>query len=75
MDLLLNEIELMREVAAGRPVIPAEQPDPVCGVSVGADEAALEASFDGSTYRFCSDTCRQQFLQNPTHYARPRHVA
>jgi trehalose synthase len=66
--LLLNEIELMRELAAGRPVIPAEERDPVCGMSVSPEAAAPLAQFGGVAYRFCSDTCRDQFLRDPEHY-------
>ena len=66
--LLLNELELMQELAAGRPVIPAEHRDPVCGMSVSPDEAAPEARYHDVTYRFCSDACREQFLREPRHY-------
>jgi trehalose synthase len=66
--LLLNELELMQELAAGRPIVPAEQRDPVCGMAVSAEEAAPEVPYDGTTYRFCSGACREQFLRNPTHY-------
>jgi Cu+-exporting ATPase len=58
----------MQELAAGRPVIPAEHRDPVCGMSVSPDEAAPEARFRDVTYRFCSDACREQFLREPRHY-------
>ena len=40
-----------------------------CGMSVSPDEAAPQVKFDGATYRFCSDTCRHEFLRNPGHYA------
>ncbi|MBI4263799.1 MAG: glycosyltransferase [Acidobacteria bacterium] len=68
--LLLNELELMQELSAGRRVVAAKERDPVCGMSVAADEEAPEAAFEGATYRFCSDFCRAQFLRNPPHYAR-----
>lgn len=67
--LLLNELELMRDLAAGRPVVPVEQRDPVCGMSVSAEERAPEADFEGMSYRFCCDLCREQFLREPAHYA------
>ena len=66
--LLLNELELMRDLAAGRPVIPAERRDPVCGMSVSPGETALEARHENVTYRFCSMGCRDQFLRDPGHY-------
>ena len=51
--LLLNELELMQELAAGRPIVPVEHRDPVCGMSVSVDGAAPEARFADATYRFC----------------------
>lgn len=66
--LLLNELELMQELAAGRPIVPVERRDPVCGMAVSADETAPEATFGEMTYRFCSDGCRRQFVRDPAHY-------
>jgi trehalose synthase len=66
--LLLNELELIQELAAGWAVVPAEHRDPVCGMSVGRDVRAPEATFDGVTYRFCSDACRDRFRRNPRHF-------
>jgi len=66
--LLLNELELMRELAERRPVVPSEQRDPVCGMSISPDEPAFDAPFEGTTYRFCSEFCRDQFLNAPAHY-------
>jgi trehalose synthase len=66
--LLLNELELMEELAAGGPLVPLDQRDPVCGMSVTAEERAPEAPFEGVTYRFCSDFCRAEFLRRPAHY-------
>ena len=42
--------------------------DPVCGMSVGIDQAAPEAMVGGVAYRFCSEECRDQFLRDPGHY-------
>ena len=66
--LLLNELELMQELAAGRAVIPAEDRDPVCGMSVSPEAAAPQARFHDVAYRFCSNACREQFLREPRHY-------
>lgn len=66
--LLLNELELMQELAAGRVVIPAQHRDPVCGMSVSPEKPAPAADFAGTTYRFCSDGCREQFQRSPEHY-------
>jgi trehalose synthase len=72
--LLLNELELMQELAAGRPIVPVEHRDPVCGMSVSVDGAAPEARFAEATYRFCSDACREQFLRDPAHYVARTHT-
>lgn len=70
--LLLNEVELMQDLAAGRPLLPPEHRDPVCGMAVAAKDAAPEARFEGMTYRFCSETCRSHFLRDPRHYTATR---
>lgn len=38
--------------------------DPVCGMTVPRDAKAT-AEFDGRTYSFCCDGCRQRFLTTP----------
>lgn len=42
--------------------------DPVCGM-----KATTGISFDyqGKTYNFCSDHCRQQFEEDPAAYIKP----
>ena len=72
--LLLNELELMQELAAGRRIVPVEHRDPVCGMSVSADGAAPEARVAEARYRFCSDACREQFLRDPAHYVARTHA-
>jgi trehalose synthase len=59
--LLLNELELMQELAAGRPIIPFEQRDPVCGMSVPPEELAPNADFEGTTYRFVPSSVESIF--------------
>ena len=66
--LLLNELELMQELAAERPIVPAEHRDPVCGMSVSLEGPAPQAVVGGTTYRFCSESCREQFLRQPEHF-------
>lgn len=42
--------------------------DPVCGMSVDRDKAlaaGLTGEYNGKTYSFCSEDCREQFLRNP----------
>jgi trehalose synthase len=67
--LLLNELQLMHELSAGRRVISMEHRDPVCGMAVGPMQPAPEVRFDGTSYRFCSNACREEFRHRPAHYA------
>jgi protein SCO1/2 len=43
--------------------------DPVCKMQVKADASAPHAVFNGKTYYFCSDNCREQFQKKPQTYA------
>jgi YHS domain-containing protein len=36
--------------------------DPVCGMTVALGAHAISADHDGTTYTFCSATCRDSFL-------------
>jgi len=67
--LLLNELQLVRDLVEGRPDQPSEDRDPVCGMAVSADDWTT-AHFQERTYRFCSEGCREQFLSAPAHYTR-----
>jgi trehalose synthase len=68
--LLVNELRLMNELA-GRGV--AREPagwsnrDPVCGLLVRPDDPTATAN--GQRFRFCSETCRGEFLRHPRQYA------
>lgn len=43
--------------------------DPVCGMRVDKWTATMHADFEGQTYSFCSQRCRDRFTADPTHYA------
>jgi Cu+-exporting ATPase len=43
--------------------------DPVCGMRIDDGEAAGTAEFEGRTYYFCSEACRDAFLADPAAYA------
>jgi P-type Cu+ transporter len=50
--------------------------DPVCRMDVVPGQAAGgSATYDGTTYWFCSPGCREQFIANPDHYATPVRAA
>jgi xanthine dehydrogenase accessory factor len=68
--------ELVRERAAGRLAAapPAEIPrhealDPVCGMTVDVAGAKYSATFEGTTFYFCSAGCLHRFEQDPARFA------
>jgi trehalose synthase len=69
--LLLNELRLMKELAEGRTIARdeawASKRDPVCGMMVSSEDRTAAAR--GRTFRFCSESCRGQFLHQPEKYA------
>lgn len=42
--------------------------DPVCGMTVDPDRAVATAQYGGTTYFFCSASCRDKFQQEPQRY-------
>ena len=58
------------QVAASASVI-----DPVCGMTISADEAVAHLEHDGHTYHFCSQSCHDQFRANPQAFVADRLVA
>ena len=42
--------------------------DPVCGMRIDSEEAAGKEEYQGTTYYFCSQTCHDAFLANPSEY-------
>ena len=43
--------------------------DPVCGMKIDDAEAAGTAEFEGRTFYFCSELCRDAFMADPASYA------
>jgi YHS domain-containing protein len=43
--------------------------DPVCGMELNPENAPERSEFEGRHYLFCSETCRNEFDQNPAGYA------
>ena len=54
--------------AAGHGLPLAQATDPVCGMTVMVDGAALTAEHDGLTYYFCCAGCRRSFADDPHAY-------
>jgi xanthine dehydrogenase accessory factor len=49
---------------------PAQEVDPVCGMTVTAGRAGRPLRHEGVTYYFCSAGCRSEFESNPAPYSR-----
>lgn len=39
--------------------------DPVCGIRIDPEKTAVQSTFEGRTYFFCSTTCAREFDKNP----------
>ena len=42
--------------------------DPVCGMTINAEEAVGKSEYDGTTYHFCSPVCQEKFNANPAQF-------
>jgi YHS domain-containing protein len=42
--------------------------DPVCGMKIEKSEAKATYEYNGKTYYFCTDGCKEKFVQNPENY-------
>jgi xanthine dehydrogenase accessory factor len=56
--------------AAAHPAAPAEATDPVCGMTVVADDSSYPLQHDGVTYYFCRVGCRSAFEADPAAYVK-----
>jgi len=64
---------LPRQAARARPGRAAEaahQTDPVCGMTVSASRSGKPLVHDGTTYHFCSGSCRRAFESDPAAYVK-----
>ncbi len=72
--LVLDELTLLAALAKQRPLVrPAVGPkprDPVCGMTLLTDGATTQTTHQGTSYRFCSGSCRDLFLRDPERYLR-----
>jgi Cu+-exporting ATPase len=46
--------------------------DPVCGMTVDEKKAAGSSVYKGTTYYFCSRSCKDNFDKNPEKYLTPK---
>jgi trehalose synthase len=68
--LVLNELQMMKELAGGHAVVHDKSPlrDPVCGMVISLSRH-LGTTIDGKEFRFCSELCRNEFLYHPYRYS------
>ena len=45
--------------------------DPVCGMSIVAEDAAGSVEYGGTTYYFCNPSCVEKFQANPEQFVGP----
>jgi Cu+-exporting ATPase len=43
--------------------------DPVCDMEIDEQSAAGRSQYQGETYYFCTESCKNEFDQNPEQYA------
>jgi len=70
-NFLLDAESKMELVATGSSA--SLEKDPVCGMEISpqkAQKTGRESLYQGKTYYFCSDACKQAFDANPERYAR-----
>lgn len=44
--------------------------DPVCGMAVNPQHAAVSIQYQGQTYYFCSQLCKTMFEREPEKYVK-----
>lgn len=42
--------------------------DPVCKMAIAPEKAAAKMDHAGTTYYFCSESCRKKFMEHPQNY-------
>jgi len=75
ISVLAQVVEVLRKEAVQAPRLaslptaaPAEELDPVCGMTVAVATARHRAELGGRTYLFCCGGCREKFLAAPERY-------
>jgi len=65
-NFLLDSESRMKQALAS--ALGSAAKDPVCGMEVDAGTARRKSEYQGKTYYFCSDYCKQEFDGNPERY-------
>jgi len=55
--------------ASASPPVRTMVTDPVCGMTIAAEEAAATVTHGGRTYYFCAEGCARRFRENPAAYS------
>ena len=42
--------------------------DPVCGMEIDPEKGECTAKYEGKTYYFCCDDCKEAFVEDPEAY-------
>lgn len=42
--------------------------DPVCGMTFDESEAVATVEYEGTTYHFCADGCKEAFADDPERF-------
>lgn len=45
--------------------------DPVCNMEIDEQSAAGRSQYEGETYYFCTQSCKDEFDRNPQQYVKP----
>ena len=70
-NFLIDSESRLELAAAG--MVGTMSKDPACGVDVSinkAEKTGRKSTYQGKTYYFSSDECKQQFDKNPAHYVK-----
>jgi multidrug efflux pump subunit AcrA (membrane-fusion protein)/YHS domain-containing protein len=66
-NFLIDSESRFQLAAAG--AAPVGASDPVCGMKLDPSKPArYQASYNGTTYNFCSESCKTKFVANPAMY-------
>lgn len=49
--------------------------DPVCKMEISREDAEAQAEYQGNSYYFCSDECRESFEKAPERYIKAKKSA
>jgi YHS domain-containing protein len=67
-ESLMSASSATQQTAHGECLVCKRNADLAC-VDVDVDKNTPRAEYNGKTYYFCSDECREEFLKHPAKYA------